>query len=136
MVLVVPARNYNAAALYWKMPKTGSLCEVMNPNTFSIRRELLITVMTFGLTMLLLPGLIYVVGGRLFGTYGGAGGAFDFYQTTLSDLMVPRLTAWIIVLGPTVVLLSLRLIFHLTRQMPEATIPQKRRPRREPTIQD
>ncbi|MGE0113891.1 MAG: hypothetical protein AB7T07_03240 [Steroidobacteraceae bacterium] len=106
----------------------------MDQSNFSLRRELLIASLATALSALLLPGLIYVIGGRLFGAYGSTGGVLSLYRTTLTDVVVPKLTAWIIVFGPALSLLLLRLSFHLTRQTPESASQTQPPSRREPTI--
>lgn len=100
----------------------------------SLSRELLIFCIAIIASVALLPGLIYVVGGRLFGAYGAAAGMVGMYRAMLTDLVVPTLAAWIIALCPALCVVLLRLLFGLTRdhstepkQIPAVT-------RREPTI--
>jgi hypothetical protein len=105
---------------------------------FSIRREFIIITVVIMLSMLLLPGLIYVVGGRLFGAYGTAGGVGQIYLATLGDLVAPRLAAWTLLLGPALCVALLRAIFRLTASNTADNTTDKATSvanlRREPTI--
>lgn len=102
----------------------------------SLRREVLIVLLAIFLSVLLLPGLIYAVGGHLFGPYGTAGGMGGLYRATLMDLWVPRLAAWALVLAPAICIALLRVIFRCTQpQRDESPPPPQARPlRKEPTI--
>lgn len=97
----------------------------------SIRREVLIALCTLVLSVVLLPAMIYVVGVRVFGSYGGSGGLTGLYLATLGDLAVPRLAAWTLATGPTLCVVLLRLLFHFTRTAatPAVTPPLRREPR-------
>lgn len=99
----------------------------------NIRRELAIVLITICCSVLILPGLILVAGSQIFGAYGSAGGFAGIYAATLNDLLVPTLAAWIIVAGPALCVVLLRLTLHLT-QPDEAPTPASQRQRREPTI--
>ncbi len=99
----------------------------------SLPRELLIGCSVIIASIAVLPGLIYVVGGRLFGAYGIAGGALSMYRATLSDLATPTWASWAIALSPALCVALLRLVFGLTQDRP--TEPPIAAPtRREPTI--
>ncbi len=110
----------------------------MNHTRLSIGRELLVASGTLVLSLAVLPCVIYLVGMGFFGPYdggngGGANGVIDMYAATLSDLLVPRLAAWIIAVGPAVCVVALRLIFKLTQQHTAET-PSVPTMRREPII--
>ncbi len=105
----------------------------------SVSRELLIAALAIVTSALLLPGLIYVVGSKLFGSYGQAGGMSSMYLATLQDLSVPRLAAWTLVLAPALCLCLLRLVIHATASGPDNDQPKQRsaaanKNRREPTL--
>ncbi|MGC3980489.1 MAG: hypothetical protein QM808_04435 [Steroidobacteraceae bacterium] len=106
----------------------------MNRSAFSLRRELLIALLVIALTVLIVPGVIYAVGTRLFGVYG-ADGIGGIYGAVLIDLAVPRLAAWTIFLGPAVCVALIRLVFQLTGNPAPSSPPTQRSLRREPTIQ-
>ncbi len=105
----------------------------MSRTPLNMRRECSIVLITICCSVIVLPGLIFAVGGRIFGVYGDTGGIVSFYQATLSDLLIPRFAAWIIVLGPALCIVLLRLIFRLTSQN-ETPDPPIQRTRREPTL--
>lgn len=105
----------------------------MSQTISSLRRELAIALLTICCAILVLPGLIYLVGSQIFGAYGETGGIANLYQATLSDLMVPRLAAWTLVLGPALCIVLLRLVLRFTSSdQPVAQSAQRKR--REPTF--
>lgn len=61
------------------------------------------------MSLFLLPGIIYLVGGRLFGSYRG--GLAGFYSDQLRGLTEGQVTAWIITMTPSASLLLIRLLF-------------------------
>ncbi len=107
----------------------------MSRTPLNLRRELVITLIAICGSVLVLPGLIFAVGSRLFGAYGSTGGVFSIYQAVLNDLLALRFAAWIIIFGPALCIALLRLIFRLTppdkASEPE---PAPERTRREPTL--
>jgi hypothetical protein len=114
----------------------------MTTSTWSIRRELLIILLALCISVAALPGLIYVVGERLFGAYG-SDGMMGLYHATFTDLMVPRIAAWTLLFAPTLCVILLRVLFHLTAAKPDAPEPRHepshepapaQATRREPTI--
>jgi hypothetical protein len=110
----------------------------MSQTPLNIRRELGIVLITIYSSVLILPGLIFAVGSRLFGAYASTGGAStggfaSIYQATLTDLLTPKPAAWIIVVGPALCIALLRLTFRLT-QPNETPAPASQRKRREPTL--
>jgi hypothetical protein len=92
----------------------------MTTSTWSIRREVLIVLLALCVSIAVLPGLIYLVGERLFGAYGSDGMA-GLYRATLTDLMVPRIAAWTLLFAPTLCVILLRVVFHLTAAKPDAS---------------
>jgi len=102
----------------------------------SLPRELLIGCIVIVASLVVLPGLIYIVGSRLFGAYGLAGGVMSMYRATLADLATPTLAAWAIALCPALCVVLLRLLFGLS-QRPDTDPPTTpMNLRREPTIND
>jgi hypothetical protein len=95
----------------------------------SVTRELLICCLVIAISAAVLPGLIFIVGGKLFGAY--AGGMSSMYQATFTDLATPTLAAWTIVLCPAVCVALLRLLFGLSQ---DVKAPARSRSRREPTV--
>jgi hypothetical protein len=115
------------------MLKTGSQ-KVMNQPPLNVRRELSIVLITICCSAIVLPGLIFAVGSRIFGPYGSTEGIVSIYQTILHDLPEPRLAAWIIAVGPALVIVLLRLIFRLTAPGEPPAPAAAPRTRREPTL--
>lgn len=114
------------------MSKTGSLTNMIR-TPLNIRRELSIVLITLCCSVIILPGVIFAVGSRLFGAYGSTNGVLGFYQAVLSDLVTPRFAAWIIVFAPALCIALVRLTFRLTApsETPDAPV---QRMRREPTL--
>lgn len=100
----------------------------------SLPRELLIGCSVIIASIVVLPGLIYLVGGRLFGAYGIAGGVFSMYRATLNDLATPTWASWVIALSPALCVVLLRLLFGLTQSLPAEPTMSAAPTRREPTI--
>ncbi len=100
----------------------------------SLPRELLIGCSVIIASIVVLPGLIYVMGGRLFGAYGLTGGVLSMYRATLSDLATPTWASWAIALSPALCIALLRLLFGLTQDPPTEPAPIAAPTRREPTI--
>lgn len=100
----------------------------------SFSRELMIFCIVTIVSIAVLPGLIYVVGGRLFGAYSATEGMIGMYRATLADLAVPTWAAWIITLCPALCILLLRLLFGLTQDHIVEPQPDSTSARREPTV--
>jgi hypothetical protein len=75
------------------------------------RLELLVAGAALAFGLLVLPGLIYVVGGALMGPYGENRGLGSFYGDFLRDLVEPSGRAWALALGPLVLLTAVRAVF-------------------------
>jgi hypothetical protein len=106
----------------------------MTQTRLSLPRELLIACIAIVASIVVLPGLIYVVGSRIFGAYGAAGGVLTLYKATLANLAAPTLAAWTIVLCPALCIVLLRLVFGLTQDRTDAQASVVPPIRREPTI--
>ena len=84
-----------------------------------LRFELIFAAVWLVVGLLLLPALIFAVGGSLLGPYGDNGGLGRFYGDFFGDLGEPSVRAWAIALGPLVLISILRLIFVGTGRAPE-----------------
>jgi hypothetical protein len=82
-----------------------------NPSRRRVRFELIFAAIWLVVGLLLLPALIFAVGGSLLGPYGDNGGLGRFYGDFFGDLGEPSVRAWSIALGPLVLISILRLIF-------------------------
>jgi hypothetical protein len=81
------------------------------PSRRRVRFELIFAGIWLAVGLLLLPALIFAVGGSLLGPYGDNGGLGRFYGDFFGDLAEPSVRAWAIALGPLVLISILRLIF-------------------------
>jgi hypothetical protein len=75
------------------------------------RLELLIAGIAVAFGVLVLPGLIYLVGGALMGPYGENRGLGSFYGDFFRDLVEPSGRAWALALGPLVLASAVRAVF-------------------------
>ncbi|MCP5092696.1 MAG: hypothetical protein GY949_17425 [Gammaproteobacteria bacterium] len=75
----------------------------------TLRKEfaLLVGLLFFGIV--LMPGVIYLVGQGIFGSYGGQGYG-DFFGTLSAKIRGGDAVAWFLVLSPYLVWQSLRLM--------------------------
>ena len=91
----------------------------VGPSRRRARFELIFAGIWLAVGLLLLPALIFIVGGSLLGPYGDNGGLGRFYGDFFGDLAEPSVRAWMIALGPLVLISTLRLIFVGARREPE-----------------
>jgi len=82
-----------------------------SPSRRRARFELIFAGIWLAVGLLLLPAIIFFVGGSLLGPYGDNGRLGRFYGDFLGDLAEPSVRAWAIALGPLVLISTLRLIF-------------------------
>ena len=75
-----------------------------------LRREGAILAVTAAFGLLLFPALVYLVGQQLLGEYRSDGGLGRFYADLFAALARPGLWAWLLVLGPWLLLQTLRLL--------------------------
>jgi hypothetical protein len=75
-----------------------------------LRHEGLILAVTGAFGLLLFPALVYLVGQQLLGEYRPDGGIGRFYADLFAALARPGLWAWLLVLGPWLLLQALRLL--------------------------
>jgi len=100
-----------------------------SPSRRRVGFELLFTAVWLVVGLLLLPALIFFVGGALLGAYGENAGLGRFYGDFFGDLGEPSVRAWAIALGPLVLISILRLIFVGAGREPERPVaPEEERP--------
>jgi hypothetical protein len=90
-----------------------------SPSRRRVRFELILAATWLAVGLLLLPALIFAVGGSLLGPYGDNGGLGRFYGDFFGDLAEPSVRAWAIALGPLALISMLRLIFVGAPRQPE-----------------
>ena len=90
-----------------------------SPSRRRARFELIFAAIWLAVGLLLLPALIFAVGGSLLGPYGDNGGLGRFYGDFFGDLAEPSVRAWAIALGPLALISILRLIFAGAGHQPE-----------------
>ena len=88
-----------------------------------LRFELIFACLWLAFGLFVLPAIIYTVGTLLLGPYGENQGLGAFYADFFKDLVEPAGRAWILALGPLVVVSILRLIF-LRRAPQEDSEPE------------
>jgi hypothetical protein len=88
-----------------------------------LRFELIFATLWLAFGLFLLPAIIYTVGTLLLGPYGENQGLGAFYADFFKDLVEPAGRAWILALGPLVVVYILRLVF-LGRATQKDTEPE------------
>jgi hypothetical protein len=76
-----------------------------------LRFELIFASLWLAFGLFLLPAVIYMVGTLLLGPYGENQGLGAFYADFFKDLVEPAGRAWVLALGPLVVVSILRLVF-------------------------
>ena len=76
-----------------------------------LRFELIFASLWLAFGLFVLPAIIYMVGTLLLGPYGENQGLGAFYADFFKDLVEPAGRAWILALGPLVVVSILRLVF-------------------------
>jgi hypothetical protein len=143
--MVDPDGNCKVAALYWKMPRRYRLVTALcySPNKFmsdqrhirtrKVSLELLIALTTVAASLVFLPGIVFVVGSKLFGSYNG--GLRQFYVDTLHDLLTFTWTAWVLILLPALCVLAVRMIFAPMRSVDaSANSKPPTSERKEPTL--
>lgn len=75
------------------------------------RFEVIFASIWLAIGLFALPAAIFLVGGAMLGAYGDDGGLGRFYGDFFGDLAEPSVRAWIIALGPLVLISLLRLVF-------------------------
>ncbi len=100
--------------------------------TSRVRFELLLALglLLFGLVVL--PALIYLVGTVLLGSYGGGGRLGSFYGDLIRDLARGSGRAWILLVGPLLLVQLGRLIFFRFGAGNDETAPPRNEPKQKP----
>lgn len=76
-----------------------------------VRFEVIFASVWLAIGLFALPALIYLVGVLMLGPYKPGAGLMQFYTDFFGDLAAPTLRAWILALGPLVLITLIRLIF-------------------------
>jgi len=79
------------------------------------KRELTIAASMLAFGLFILPLAIYLVGTKVVGEYGPDSGLLDLAEHIWTDFLSLRATAWILVLGPYVVVQLLRYVRRVWR---------------------
>ncbi len=127
------------------MPSPGESVSNTPAAGSGLRFEVLLALSLVLSGLVVLPALIYLVGGVLLGEYAGGGRLGSFYGDMLRDLGQGSWQAWSLVLGPLLLVQAGRLIFLQFGTEPGARQPERPGPpraaakaevreRREPTL--
>jgi len=81
------------------------------PPRSRLRFELILGSALLAAGLFVLPAAIYYVGNALLGPYGDKAGLGTFYADFFGDLASPSGRAWMLALGPLVLISWLRLLF-------------------------
>jgi len=103
--------NQPAAEPATSDPATSNSAKAGNRYRRRARFELIFTSIWLAVGLIVLPAIIFAVGGALLGPYGDKGRLGRFYGDFLGDLAEPSVRAWTIALGPLVLISLLRLVF-------------------------
>ena len=76
-----------------------------------VRKEVIIAAVCLGLGFILLPAMIYGVGVKMLGDYGGGPHVGSFYGDFFRNLVSGTARSWLIGFAPYLMLSILRLIF-------------------------
>ncbi|HKS58088.1 MAG TPA: hypothetical protein VJS12_22525 [Steroidobacteraceae bacterium] len=98
-----------------------------SPQRKRVRFEVIFASIWLLVGLVVLPALIFAVGGSLLGPYGDNGGLGRFYGDFFGDLAEPSVRAWSLALGPLVLITILRLIFVGAGRTPGKS-PEEDRP--------
>jgi hypothetical protein len=91
-----------------------------------LRFELIFASVWLAVGLFLVPALVFWVGIALLGPYGESGrsaGLGSFYADFFADLATGEVRAWLLVLGPLVLMSLVRLIFLGVRHKEPAEAP-------------
>jgi hypothetical protein len=91
------------------------------------RFELVFASIWLAIGLFVLPGMIYAVGVMMLGPYGEGAGLGTFYADFFRDLVLPAGRAWILALGPLLLISVLRLLF-LDVKAPKSDAKEPERP--------
>jgi hypothetical protein len=99
-----------------------------------MRFEIILASLLLAFGLFALPALIYAAGATLLGPYqetGSTNGVATFYRNFFADLAVPAARAWLIAVGPLLIIALFRLAFIGHRSNSD-TEPPARGERAEP----
>jgi hypothetical protein len=97
------------------------------------RFELIFASAWLAIGLFALPAAIYFVGVLMLGPYKPGAGLAQFYTDFFGDLAEPTLRAWILALGPLVLITLMRLIFWgVPARQRKTTAPVAPTPQEEP----
>jgi len=95
----------------------------------ALLRDLVLALLAIAAGMAVLPGIIFLVGGKLFSAYQG--GLGQFYVNLFNDLLTLGRPAWALTLLPAMCVLLLRWIWRTPQHV---ELPAEPASRREPTL--
>jgi hypothetical protein len=81
------------------------------PSHARVRFEIISAATWLAVGLFVLPAAIYLVGTLVLGPYKSGSGLMQFYTDFFVDLAAPFARAWIIALGPLVLVSAIRAIF-------------------------
>jgi len=89
-----------------------------------LRFEFLLGSLLLGVGLFAMPAMVYLVGVSAFGPYGERADLGRFYGDFFGDLATGSFRAWLLLLGPLLMVSLLRLVF-LRRPVPETeSVPE------------
>jgi hypothetical protein len=88
-----------------------------------LRREALVLAACFGFGLLVLPALIFLVGGQLLGEYRPGAGMAAFYADLYTQLAAMSPWPWLLVLGPWLAVQLLRALWLPFASLMRRTAP-------------
>lgn len=94
------------------------------------RFELILASVCLAIGFFVLPAAIYAVGQTLLGPYGEGESLGRFYADYFGDLAEPAGRAWILALGPLILVEGIRLCFLGVRDSSPDEAPEREEPRR------
>lgn len=90
----------------------------MTHTRHGLRFEFLLGSLLLGLGLFAMPAMVYLVGVSAFGPYGERADLGRFYGDFFGDLATGSVRAWLLLLGPLLMVSLLRLVL-LRRPVPE-----------------
>jgi hypothetical protein len=118
--------NVSASDRY-RTPKAPELDE--HRGSRRLRFEIIFASALLAFGLFALPALIYWVGGTLLGPYGDNGSLSRFYVDFFGDLAEPSARAWLLAVGPVLLISVVRAVFIGVR--PAAPVEEEDLPRPE-----
>lgn len=97
-----------------------------------LRFELILASLWLAVGLFVMPALIFGVGIALLGPYGDGKGLGTFYADFFAGLAEPSGRAWLIALGPLILICLLRAVFFGGWKQPDEDPAPRKAPRRAP----